>query len=96
MPVFRSLRPDFSTADQRTSNCLCFECHRGKSGRRDLIPGNYASDASHPVQFAVQFAVTSLPVHFQLHLVPDPPAQGQKRVLRLTLRQPDDAPDRPP
>ena len=38
--------------DQGTINCLCLECHRGKSGRRDLTPGTYASDTSYPVLFS--------------------------------------------
>jgi hypothetical protein len=53
MPGTGSLRPDFTVALQATSNCLCPECHLVKSGRRDLTTGIYASDASHPVQFAV-------------------------------------------
>jgi hypothetical protein len=48
MAVDSSLRPDFTDAGQDTDNCLCPELYLGKSGRRELITGNYATDVRHP------------------------------------------------
>src|SRR2546427_3668405 len=46
-------------AVQGTSNCLCPECHFGKSGRRELISRNYAAHTSHPFSCSSQCGVCS-------------------------------------
>jgi hypothetical protein len=59
VPGTGSLRPDFTVTLQGTCNCLCPECHIVKSGRRDLMPGTYASLAP-PTPFSLQLEAFGL------------------------------------
>jgi len=59
MPTHSSLRPDFTGAGQTTDNCLCPERHRDKSGPRELITRDCATDVWHPFGCSSQSGTTS-------------------------------------